>query len=212
MSQNRPLDDLAQIRAIMERSTKFLSISALSAVLAGVYALVGAVVAYRQFYFSDRVLYYPLKNNPLGPDTLPLVITAATVLVMAVSTGLWLSYRKARLAGQRLWTLAARRLVFNFAIPMLVGACFVLVLYWRGYYSLLAASTLVFYGLALLNAGNFTFSDIRILGIWEVVLGLAALLLPGKGLLFWALGFGVLHILYGIVLYWKYERTIKTES
>lgn len=191
----------------MERSTKFLSISALSAVLAGVYALVGAMIAYKQFYFSDRLLYYPLKNNPLGPETLPLVMTAVAVLVLAVGTGLWLSYRKARQSGQGLWTLAARRLLLNFAIPMLVGGCFVLVLYWRGYYSLLAASTLVFYGLALLNAGNFTFSDIRILGMWEVVLGLAALALPGKGLLFWALGFGVLHILYGVVLYWKYERT-----
>ncbi len=81
-----------------------------------------------------------------------------------------------------------------------------MVLYSRGFYSLLAASTLIFYGLALVNAGNFTFSDIRVLGVWEVLLGLLAAVFPGKGLLYWALGFGVLHIIYGVVLYRKYER------
>lgn len=89
---------------------------------------------------------------------------------------------------------------------MLAGGIFILVLYSRGFYSLLAASTLIFYGLALINAGNFTFSDIRVLGVWEVLLGLLAAMFPGKGLLCWALGFGLLHIIYGIVLYWKYER------
>ncbi len=206
MTPPKALDDLAQIRAIMERSAKFLSVSALSAGLAGLYALLGAAYAYRYIYGSDEVLYGHLKRNPLGPDTRPLVLAAALVLLAATGTALWLSYRKARRAGQRLWTPAGRRLLINFTVPMLVGAAFVAALYWRGNYSLIAASTLVFYGMALLNAGNFTFSDIRLLGIWEVILGLAALALPGKGLLFWTLGFGVLHVVYGAILYWKYER------
>lgn len=190
----------------MERSAKFLSVSALSAGLAGLYALLGSAYAYLYIYRSEEVLYGHLKRNPLGPDTRPLVLAAALVLLAATGTALWLSYRKALRAGQRLWTPAGRRLLINFTVPMLVGAAFVAALYWRGNYSLIAASTLVFYGMALLNAGNFTFSDIRLLGIWEVILGLAALALPGKGLLFWTLGFGVLHVVYGAILYWKYER------
>lgn len=206
MTQSKLQDDLAQIRAIMERSTKFLSLSSWSSLMAGVYALIGAALAYRYIYYSDKVLYGDIKHNVLGAETLPLLLIAAGVLVLAAGTALGLSYRKAHRAGQRLWTPAARRTLVNFAVPMLAGGIFILVLYSRGFYSLIAASTLLFYGLALINAGNFTFSDIRTLGMLEVLLGLLAAIFPGKGLLFWALGFGVLHLVYGAVLYWKYER------
>ena len=161
---------------------------------------------FRSIYFSEEVLYDHLRYEPLSPETLPLIFVAAGVLLAAVGTALLLSYRKAKRAGQSLWSKSARRVFYNFALPMLAGGIFILVLYSRGFYSLLAASTLIFYGLALVNAGNFTFSDIRVLGVWEVLLGLLAAVFPGKGLLYWALGFGVLHIIYGVVLYRKYER------
>ncbi len=206
MTQSKVQDDLAQIRAIMERSTRFLSLSSWASLLAGVYALAGAGIAYRHIYFSKEILYGRLKYDLFGPETLPLLLLAAAVLVLATGTALGLSYRKAHLAGQKLWTKAARRAFVNFAVPMIAGGVFVWVLYARGFYSLIAASTLIFYGLALLNAGNFTFSDVRALGIWEIAIGLLAAIFPGKGLLFWALGFGMLHIVYGVVLYWKYER------
>ncbi len=202
----KPQDDLAQIRTIMERSTKFLSLSAFAAILAGIYALVGAGIAWSIIYGSDKVLYYDLKQEFITPDTLPLILVAAAVFVLAVGTGLLLSYRKALAAGQALWNPPAQRLFFNFIIPFSAGSLFVVILYFRGYYSLLAASTLLFYGLALLNAGNFTFSDIRKLGMAEIALGILAAIFPGKGLLFWALGFGVMHIVYGVIMYRKYER------
>lgn len=201
-----PQDDLAQIRSIMERSTKFLSLSALSAILAGIYALVGAGLAYKIIYDSEVVLYSHLKEQFVTPETLPLLLIAGTVLFLAVTTALLMSYRKARRAGQSLWNASARRLLINFTIPFVAGSAFVAILYFRGHYNLLASSTLLFYGLALLNAGNFTFSDIRKLGMAEIAMGVLAAIFPGKGLLFWALGFGVLHILYGTSMYLKYER------
>ena len=206
MTQSKIQDDLAQIRAIMARSTKFLSFSAWSSLMAGVYALIGAGLAYRNIYFSKEILYGRLQYDLFGPETLPLVLLAGAVLVLAAGTAMGLSYRKAHKSGQRLWTKSARRAFFNFAIPMFAGGVFVLVLYVRGFYSLIAATTLIFYGVALLNAGNFTFSDVRSLGIWQIAIGLLAAIFPGKGLLFWALGFGLLHIVYGVLLYWKYER------
>jgi len=205
-SSFNPQDDLAQIRTIMERSTKFLSLSALSAILAGVYALIGAGLAYKIIYDSEVVLYFELKDQFITPETLPLILIAGTVFVFAVGTGLLLSYRKASAAGQPLWNVPAQRLFYNFLIPFSAGSVFVIILYFRGYYSLLAASTLLFYGIAMLNAGNFTFSDIRKLGMGEIALGILAAIFPGKGLLFWALGFGVLHIVYGVIMYLKYER------
>ncbi|MCB9282625.1 MAG: hypothetical protein H6563_01010 [Lewinellaceae bacterium] len=193
MTTQNPLSDLAEIRSIMERSTKFLSLSAASAVTAGMYALGGAALGWN---ILRKGAHKPVQ----------LLFIAGVVFLLAFVTATWLSYRKAGKAGQKLWNRPAIRLFINFAIPMVAGGTFVLILYARGFYSLIAASTLLFYGLALLNAGNFTFSDIRTLGIAQIALGLLAAALPGQGLLFWALGFGVLHILYGGILYWKYEK------
>lgn len=206
MSNSKHLDDLAQIRSIMERSTKFLSLSAWAAIMAGVYALIGAWIGYRIIYFSPKLRYEALTQSLLHPDVLPLFLVALIIFVLATVTTLWLSHRKAQRAGQKLWTRSAIRVLINFVIPLAAGGFFVLILYSRGHYSLIAASTLIFYGMALLNAGNFTFSDIRLLGVLEILVGLFAALFPGKGLYFWAFGFGILHIIYGIILYWKYEK------
>lgn len=206
MNMSRHLDDLAQIRSIMERSTKFLSLSAWAAIMAGIYALIGAYIAYRMIYNAPITQYESLPESPFHPDMLPLFLLALSVLAMALGTTVWLSYRKAQKAGQKLWTRSAIRVLVNFILPLAAGGFFVLILYSREFYSLIAASTLMFYGLALINAGNFTFSDIRKLGVLEIIVGLLAALFPGKGLLFWAFGFGILHIVYGIIMYWKYER------
>ena len=206
MNTTKSLDDLAQIRSIMERSKKFLSLSPWAAILAGFYALVGAGLAYREIYRSPVVLYEQLERGLTNPSFDTLWGIAIGVFLFAGFTALWVSYRKAQRAGETLWSKPAIRLAVNFAIPMLAGGAFVILLFLRGYYDLLAASTLLFYGFALLNAGNFTFSDIRNLGMSEMLVGIAALFFPGKGLFFWALGFGVLHIVYGILMYWKYER------
>jgi len=206
MNQAKSLDDLAQIRAIMERSKKFLSLSPWAAIMAGVYALAGAGWAYWEIYYSPVVIYDQLETGRIAPSVYGLLLIAAAVFVLAAGTGLWVSYRKAQQAGQSLWSPAATRLAVNFAVPLLAGGIFVVILFFRGYYSLLAPSTLVFYGLALVNAGNFTFSDIRSLGLCEIAVGLLAALFPGKGLIFWAIGFGLLHLIYGVLMYWKYER------
>lgn len=206
MDANKSLDDLSQIRSIMERSKKYLSLSPWAAIMAGVYALIGAGLVYWRVYYSPTVLYEQIREGGFSAVLLMLLGIAVAVFMLSAGTGLWLNYRKASKAGEKLWSKTAIRLAINFVIPMLAGGIFVLILFYRGYYSLLAASTLLFYGLALLNAGNFTFTDIRNLGISEIVIGLLAALFPGKGLFFWAIGFGVLHIVYGILMYWKYER------
>lgn len=207
MNATKSLDDLAQIRSIMERSKKYLSLSPWAAIMAGVYALMGAGYAYWKIYYAPEILYYQLGGETKGTSLFSLLSIAVAVFLLAAGTALWLNYRKASKAGEKLWSKTAIRLAINFIIPMIAGGIFLLILFYRGYYSLLAASSLLFYGLALLNAGNFTFTDIRSLGISEIVIGLLAAAFPGKGLFFWALGFGVMHILYGVLMYWKYERT-----
>jgi predicted lysophospholipase L1 biosynthesis ABC-type transport system permease subunit len=83
--------DLASIRNIMERSAKFISLSGLSGVLAGIYALVGAFAAYLILQYPSSPLSYR-RDSATDPDTLwKLLLIAAVVLVASIATGLYLS-------------------------------------------------------------------------------------------------------------------------
>jgi hypothetical protein len=202
MEENKDYErDLASIRNIMERSAKFISLSGLSGVLAGMYALFAAVYAYQYIYWREIAEH-------LDGFTVPsyhLIITAAITLGASLATGFWLSYQKAKRLGQSIWNSTSRKLFINLLIPLAAGGVFVLMLLWYGYLGLVAPACLLFYGLALLNASQNLFTEIRYLAYCEIVLGLMATAFMGYGLLFWALGFGVLHIIYGALMYRKYD-------
>jgi hypothetical protein len=202
MGENKDYErDLASIRNLMERSAKFISLSGLSGVLAGVYALFAAVYAYQYIYWREIAEH-------LDGFTVPsyhLIITAAITLAASLITGFWLSYRKAKRLGQTIWNSTSRKLIVNLLIPLVAGGLFVLMMLWYGFIGLVAPACLLFYGLALLNASQNLFTEIRYLAYCEIILGLIATAYMGYGLLFWALGFGVLHIIYGALMYRKYD-------
>jgi general stress protein CsbA len=212
VKENEIQDELNSIRSMMERSSKFISLSGLSGVLAGIYALIGASVAWWLTFGSDYfdqvnyTAYNDVVDGPLHSNWQKLALTGIIVFVASIITGVYLTKRKAKQKGQSVWGRASRQLLFNLAVPLLTGAILVFVLIFRGYFSVVASTTLIFYGLALVNASNVTYNDIKYLGIIEILLGLLAALLPGYGLLFWAIGFGVLHIVYGSIMYLKYDR------
>ncbi|WP_449438655.1 hypothetical protein [Pedobacter steynii] len=131
------------------------------------------------------------------------------MLVIALIGGFLLTLRQTRRKKLPFWDRTTKNLLINLAIPLIAGGLFIiaLLLVHPGTYGLIAPSCLLFYGLALINASKYTYSDIRFLGLCEVVLGLAAMFNIGYGLYFWAFGFGVLHIFYGLLMYFKYERT-----
>lgn len=200
------IKDISEIRNIMERSSRFMSLSGLSGVMAGIYALVGAFLAYKLFYFSDEVLYKNISRGTVSFNVFKLLLLATAVLIMAVGTGVWLSHVKAKKNNYKMWDATARRMLINLAIPLLTGGIFILILFSKGLIGLIAPSTLIFYGLALINASKYTYTDIRYLGFCEIALGLLSAYFIGYGLLFWAVGFGLLHIVYGTVMYFKYEK------
>lgn len=210
MKENEIQDELTSIRSLMERSSKFISLSGLSGVLAGIYALIGAALGYKIIYGSGGFFSYreyvmdDIERSPI--NMLTLIFIALAVLVASVLTGLALTIRKAKKKGQSVWGNTSRQLLFNMAVPLFTGGALMLVLINRGYFGVVASASLIFYGLALVNASIFTFKDVRYLGICDIFLGLLAGLLPGYGLLFWAFGFGVLHIVYGSIMYIKYDR------
>jgi len=198
--------DLASIRTMMERSAKFLSLSGLSGVLAGIYALIGAGAAYYLVQYPASPFDYRTYSIREGTVIPVLIFIAIVVLVASISTGLWLSYKKANKSGLSLWSPTTRTLIVKISIPLVTGGIFILIMLYTGHFGLAAPASLIFYGLALIHGSANTYDEIRYLGFSEIFLGLISAIYPGYGLVFWALGFGVLHIVYGAIMYNKYDK------
>jgi hypothetical protein len=196
-------NDIEAIREMMERSSKFLSLSGLSGIVAGVAAVAG--VAFAHFY---------LLRDPGATDwnfmdeCLFLLAVAVGVLIVAVSGGIYFSWRKARKRGEKLFGRAARLTIYSMAVPLVAGGVFCLISLLRGNINVAVSGSLLFYGLALVSASKYTRREIHSLGLVEIGLGLATMFLDwyGSGLLLWSVGFGLCHIVYGIVMYFKYDR------
>ncbi len=207
---NDPKEDLQAIRNMMERSSKFLSLSGLSGVVAGICALIGAAVAYFLILDSGQVQYDQylrgLENASTSSVRSLLAADALVVLIFACLGAFYFSMLKSKKANQPLWTNSTRRLLGHLLIPLVTGGLFAIILVIRNDIQLVASVTLIFYGLSLVNAGKFTFGEIHYLGLTEIGLGILAGIFVNHGLLFWTLGFGVMHIVYGIVMYYRYER------
>ncbi|HTN47718.1 MAG TPA: hypothetical protein VL098_15320 [Flavipsychrobacter sp.] len=206
------LQTLHEIRSIMERSARFLSLSGWSGVWAGGTALVGACIAHG-WLRSDAAGYTyqpaPLSEtvNPYTePDFLRLLLLAAVVFAVALVGGFYFTWKKVKAQGGTLWNNASRSMLRSIAIPMICGGIFSLAFVRYGDAKYVAPACLVFYGLALYNGSKYTLTDIRYLGMLEIALGCINLFFPGYGLWFWACGFGVLHILYGIMMWNKYDK------
>ncbi len=210
MDKGKNIEDLKHIRNLMERSSKYLSLSGLSGISAGIFALLGAFVAY--FFLFDRgTIKYDEHMRALHSGTtfgirLQLAVLAAIILICAAASACYFCSRKAHKAGEKLWTPTTKRVLYHFLIPIITGGIFCIALAANNNIHFIASAMLIFYGLALINAGKFTLGEIHYLGICEIVLGLIAGFFLNYGLLFWAIGFGVLHIVYGLRIYYKYDR------
>ena len=196
------MQDLREIRSIMERSTKFLSLSGISGVLAGLYALAGAYLAFE--IFDDQEALVP--GIPAGEQVWDLLLIAIVVLVLAVTTAVVFSVNKGRKKGQKIWNSAAKRMLANMTVPLVAGGLLSLVFLVKGLVMLMAPATLIFYGMALYNASKFTYEDVKYFGFIQIILGLLGAYFTEYSLLFWAFGFGVMHIIYGIYVNYKYEK------
>jgi hypothetical protein len=198
--------DLASIRSMMERSVKFISLSGMSGIMAGVYALMGAALAYWKVYSPHAPLSYPSDFVPEGKELTQLILIALIVLLASIVTGFWLSNKKAIEHKMNLWNTTSKTLIINLAIPLATGGLFAIILLFTGHFGIVAPACLIFYGLALINASANLYEEVRTLAYCEIALGLISALLPAYGLLFWAVGFGALHIVYGGVMYYRYDK------
>lgn len=210
MNKEKYLQDLSEIKQMMNRSSRFISLSGLAGVFAGCYAIIGAIIA--EILISKTATIYRegydtfTESTPRTRLIIELFVIAIVVLVLAIGTAVFLTTRKASKNGQEIWDNTSKRLLINFFIPLAAGGIFCLVLLQYGILGLIAPSMLLFYGLALIHISKYTFSDLKGLGYANVILGLIATQFIAYGLYFWAAGFGVFHIIYGIWMYNKYDR------
>ena len=201
MEKEKHLKDLAHIKEIMGRSTQFISLSGLSGILAGIYALLGALFVFKLIE-DHKQSYITIESYTFKM----ILLTALTVLILSVLTAFILTYRKANKSKEPLWNPVSKKVLVNFLIPLTTGGIFIILLIKNQIYGLIGPVTLIFYGLACVNASKYTLRDIHYLGLSQVILGLFATAFPGNSLYFWSFGFGILHIFYGTLMHFKYDR------
>ena len=194
------IKDISEIRHMMERSSKILSLSGWAGILAGLYALAAAWFAHFKLGFQPNALNYPYV------ELSQLILLAAAVLIIALITAIFFSWKSAKSKNKNIWNATSRRMLTSMAVPLFTGGALILLLIAESLNGLIAPLTLIFYGLALFNAGHYTIKEVRLVGVVQIILGLLNVVYLDFGLLFWALGFGVMHIVYGIYMYFSFER------
>ncbi len=211
--QQQSLEAIHDIKRMMERSSRFISLSGLSGISAGICALIGSwlahpyVFGYRNLFINEAAaLRLAAENDYRFYFQVWLFWIAIGTFAAALISAFIFTYAKSKKQGIPVWSNSSRRLMINVAIPLVVGGIFLFYLLQYGTFGLVAPGCLLFYGLALINASKYTLNEIRYLGYGQIILGIINLNFVGYGLYFWAVGFGVLHIIYGIYMWQKYDR------
>jgi hypothetical protein len=206
MSTEEYLKDITEIKDMMNKSSRFFSLSGLSGIMAGIYALIGAAVA----YYLDSIMgrgYLILNSKLFYYVLIDLVIIA----LLSIITAIILSITKAKKNNETLWNSASKRLLTAFLIPLVTGGIYIIIKISSHHYGLTGSLMLIFYGLALVNASKYTIGNVKYLGYIEIVLGLVCAIYPGYGFWFWVLGFGVMHIIYGSLIYFNETSNSKSK-
>ncbi len=215
INEQKHLDQLSQIREMMARSSKFISLSGISGIWVGTIALIGMGAIFYNYpdYFYQRFMNnadgypdYMLKGNELKGFIKFVLIDALAVLFFAIIGALLFTVNKSKKQGLSMWNDTTKRFFITLMVPLLSGGAFILIMTYHGLVGIAGPLTLIFYGLALFNAGRYSLVEIRYLGLLEIALGLFAAFFIGYTALFWAIGFGILHIVYGVVMYFKYDK------
>ncbi len=202
MEKNKYLDDLKDIKEIMSRTTQFISLSGLSGVSTGIIALAGLWLAYGTVFNDQQYLVYPPVSMSNEREIYLFAIAIGT-FILSVGSAIFFTKKKSKIRKQIIWNGLTKRFLFNLLIPLITGGILCLMLLNKGFIGFLPSLTLIFYGLSLINGSKYTFREIRYLGIIQILLGLLAFQFINYSLLFWALGFGIIQIIYGLILHKK---------
>jgi len=200
MTNQDYLKDLSEIKTLMNKSTRFISLSGLSGIMAGIYALIGASYAY--WLVTTSVKGYLILDGRIFNI---ILIDLFLIAFFTIITAVLLTNRKAKKNGEKLLDKTALRAIGSFLIPLVAGGVYILIILNQQKYGQTGALMLLFYGLALVNASKYTLGKIKYLGYIEIILGLICAIIPGYGFWLWVIGFGIMHIVYGVIMHFKYD-------
>lgn len=198
------INDLKEIKDIMNRSTRFISLSGLSGVSTGIIALTGAVIAHQTVFTKQDYLIYNAVNLDVM-DVRQLLLIAMSTLILSIVAAIFFTSVNTKKKKQTIWDVQTKRLLLHLLIPLVAGGILCLMLLMKGFVGITLPLMLIFYGLALVNGSKYTLDEIRTLGVMEIILGLFAFQFIDYSLHLWALGFGIVQIAYGIIIQMKYK-------
>jgi len=209
-NQQDHLSQIKDIRQMMLGSSRFISLSGLAGIFSGIFGLVGGLIAYWKIHIDLDLIYYSSRDIIVYAFDRELILflmaDAAVVLILSLVSAIYFTTRKAKKEGRKTWDKVTLQMLVNLAIPLMAGGIFCLFLVEYSLLKLVPPTTLIFYGLALLNASKYTLDEIKYLGLSEIVLGLIGCYFWHQAILIWAIGFGILHIFYGTLMFYRYER------
>lgn len=181
------LDDLQYIRETMRQAAAFTAFPGWDMVLIGVLALVATV------YASRRITVWGW------------LATWAVTALIGTALGLAGMFRKARLTGDPLWSIPARKFVTNFTPPLVAGAVLTGMMYYHGFHGHYVPLWLLLYGAAVIAGGSLSVKPVPVMGMLFMALGIVAVFAPQRWeVWFMAAGFGALHIIFGVVIARRY--------
>ena len=184
---NRAMDNLQFIRETMERSAVFTSVPGYGGALMGATAIGAAIIA---------------QNQPTVRNWLIVWLVEA---VLAVSIGFFALWQKAKNSGESLVSVPAKKFALAFAPQIVAGVILTALFYYRGFFEFLPCVWLTLYGTAVVTGGAYSVKIVPAVGWVFVALGAVAVFAPADwGNLLMALGFGVLHIVFGLIVARRY--------
>lgn len=217
MENKEQLEHISDIKKMMDKASRFSSLSSLSIIIAGIFALIGAFLIYSNLEFvlndGELISYSELINGESGSEVLTrkikfLLVVGSLIFFSSIIICYLLSLRKVRLENAEFWNPTFKRALRALFVPIIAGGIFSLLLLNHNAIGMVAPATLIFYGLGLINASKYTYGEVEVLGYVELTLGLVSSYYMGMGLLFWAIGFGLCHIVFGLVMYFKHDRKV----
>jgi hypothetical protein len=191
---DRALDNLQFIRSTMERAASFTSVPGWGMVVLGVTALAASA-------YAGSLPAAPVYGEAHARWLWVWMFEALLAAGLGVAALLF----KAMRAGDAIINGPGRRFGLGVLPPFIVGAVLTYVLWQAKQLQLLPGVWLLCYGTGVVTGGAFSMRVVPVMGICFMILGALALLTPPA----WqawllAAGFGVLHIVFGLIIARRY--------
>lgn len=212
MKEQEIKETLSDIRNMMERSQKVMFLNGTSGVLVSVWALLGAVMVSGILYGSVWPLWgstaLPLREINSERFIWATFFFGCTFIASCITVWLMSKHRAERKGLEFKLDAGAKQLLRTFFTVMIIGGLFCLTPFGNGHWELVPGYMLAFYGLALvvISPMAFRISIIKYFGFIQITVGLAALILPQYGMMFWTIGFCILHFIWGIWFHFVFDR------